>query len=277
MQVNNFVQTNGIRMHYAAEGEGPLLLLLHGFPQFWYAWRHQIPELAKHFKVVAPDLRGYGKSDKPEKVADYTPEILANDIAGLITALGYQKAHIVGHDWGGGVAWQTALRHPEVVDHLAVINCPHPEKMAHALRNNIEQMKKSWYIFFFQLPYIPELYFKFNSKNILKRALRFSNRPFSPEDIAIYEKEISQPGAFHAALNYYRAAKNSKTPHEKIASPTLLIWGEKDVALGKELTYDMDSLFANSFKIKYLPNCSHWVPEEEPETVNRLLLEFLKT
>lgn len=274
---HEFIQVNGIRMHYATEGEGPLLLLLHGFPETWYSWRHQIPALAKQFKVVAPDLRGYGETDKPEKISDYLPEVLANDIAGLIRGLGYEKAHIVGHDWGGGVAWQTALRHPEVVDRLSILNCPHPALFARALRNNFDQMKKSWYVFFFQLPYLPEFLFKLNSHKILKKLFRFSDRPFKEEDAAVYEQSITKPGSFHAALNYYRAALKSPSPHKQISSPTLLIWGEKDIALGKELTYGMEPLFSGSFHIEYIPNCSHWVQEEQPEKVNRLLTEFLKS
>lgn len=265
---HEYIEANGIRMHLVTEGEGPLLLLLHGFPQYWHAWRYQIPALAKHFKVAALDLRGYGETDKPPNVSDYRPEILAADIASLIAALGYKKAHIAGHDWGGGVAWQTALRYPEIIDKLAIINCPHPAKMAEALFSNWTQIKKSWYIFFFQLPLLPEMYFKANSKKIMRKL--FGNKP----EREAYEKEISKPGAIRSAINYYRAARSSPLPDRKIACPTLIIWGEKDFALGKELTYDMENLFTGLFKIEYLPDAGHWAPEEDPEKINRLLLSF---
>jgi pimeloyl-ACP methyl ester carboxylesterase len=277
---NAYIEANGIRFHYVTAGEGPLILLLHGFPQYWYAWRNMILTLAKQYKVVALDMRGYGDTDKPSNVTDYLPEILANDIAAVVHALGFEKAHIVGHDWGGGVAWRTAINHPEVVDHLIVLNCPHPSIFAHALKSNFDQIQKSWYVFFFQIPYLPEWIMK--PGPTLKKLFRSPEiRPgtFSDEDIAKYTAAFEKPGAFTAALNYYRAAfrkpkEKGKVP--KISAPTLLIWGEKDIALGKELTYGMEDLFSGPFKIEYLPEGTHWVIEEYPEKVSQLILEFIK-
>lgn len=273
-----FVQTNGIKMHYVTAGKGPLVILLHGFPQFWYTWRHQIPELAKHFQVVAPDLRGYGDTDKPQQISDYRGSLLADDIVGLIHGLGHTKAHVVGHDWGGAVAWRMAISHPEAVDRLVVLNCPHPYKFAKA---DFRQLLRSWYVFFFQLPYIPEFLFRMAPGPILNKLFRGSlvrKETFTDEDVAKYLEAMKKPGAMTAAMNYYRAVLRRKEPEDlkkKIQAPTLLIWAENDVALGKKLTYDMESLFSGSFRLEYIPNCSHWVNEEQPELVNRLLVEFL--
>lgn len=276
-----FVQANGIRIHYVTAGEGPLVVLLHGFPEFWYAWRHQIPALAKKFQVVAPDLRGYGETERPPNVSDYQGHLLVGDVAGLIHALGHEKAHIIGHDWGGGIAWKTALSQPEVINRLVILNCPHPYILAKALRSNFKQIRKSWYIFFFQLPFLPEILFNLNLKKTLTNLFRGSairQDTFTDEDIETYYQALKPPGALSAALNYYRAAfrivpKESTT--RQISAPTLLIWGENDTALGKELTYDMESLFKGPFQIRYVPNCSHWVNEEKPEVVNRMILDFL--
>jgi epoxide hydrolase 4 len=282
---HDFVEANGIRFHYVTAGEGPLVLLLHGFPQFWYAWRHQIPALAERFKVVVPDLRGYGDTEKPPRVADYRTGILAADVAALVNAFGCEKAHIVGHDWGGGVAWTTAFEHAAVVDKLAVLNCPHPMLFARALRSNLRQLGRSWYMFFFQLPVIPELVFRLSPERLVERMFRrMVIRPdtFSDEDLRQFKEALEKPRALTSAINYYRATfRNFSAMRElerspkAIGSPTLLIWAENDVALGKELTYGMEPLFTGPFRIHYVLNCSHWVNEEQPELVNRLLLEFL--
>ena len=282
---HKFIQTNSIKMHYVTTGKGPLLLLLHGFPQFWYTWRHQIPVLAKHFTVVAPDLRGYNDSDKPPNVDDYKPKELVEDIVGLIHGLGHDKAFLVGHDWGGAVAWRVAIAHPEVLEKLVIINAPHPLKMAKALQSDFSQIRKSWYFFFFQLPKLPEYFVLKNLNNIdnnLFTKTAFKRNAFTQEDLEQYSKAISKPGAITAVLNYYRAifkhrSIDKKNDDYKILTPTLLIWGEQDKALGKELTYNMETLFNAPFRIEYISDAGHWVPEEQPEIVNRLLLEFLTT
>jgi pimeloyl-ACP methyl ester carboxylesterase len=170
--VDRDIDVNGVRLHCVVEGEGPLVLLLHGFPETSRAWRKQIPALAKRFRVVAPDLRGFGASDKPNGIAAYRTSVVAEDIVGLIRAFGADRAHVVGHDWGGGVAWALATLHPEAVDRLVVLNCPHPAIMQKALRSNWAQIRKSWYIFAFQLPWVPEWSFRRNGAKGLKDALR---------------------------------------------------------------------------------------------------------
>lgn len=278
-----FIQTNGIRLHYVTAGKGPLVVLLHGFPEFWYEWRHQIPLLAKHFTVVAPDLRGYNESDKPSKVADYRLSVVEEDIVGLIHELGHEKALIVGHDWGGAVAWRLALDHPEVVKKLVILNSPHPQMFAKAMAK-FKQVRKVWYMLFFQLPFLPELLIKIN----LKAALRFimqkkarNKSAITDADIDQYVAALRKPHAIASALNYYRAAfrnrkKETSLKGKKIDAPTLLLWGLNDPVLGKDLTEGMDPLFNTTCEVHYLKNCSHWVNEEQPEEVSKELLAFLR-
>jgi len=275
--VDRDIDVNGVRLHCVVEGEGPLVLLLHGFPETSRAWRKQMPALADRFRVVAPDLRGFGASDKPKGIAAYRTSVVADDIVALIHAFGAERAHVVGHDWGGGVAWTLATLRPGAVDRLVVLNCPHPAVMREALRSNWTQVRKSWYIFAFQVPWLPEWSFRRNGAKALKDALRSSSKPgtFSETDLDEYARAFSAPGAATGAINYYRAAVRSRVPAQKIAAPTLLIWGEDDFALGIELTYGTDRFFDVPPRIEYVPDTSHWVMEERPEVVNRLLLEFL--
>ena len=272
------MDVNGVRLHCVVEGEGPLVLLLHGFPETSRAWRKQMPALAEHFRVVAPDLRGFGASDKPRGIAAYATSVVANDIVALIHAFDAERAHVVGHDWGGGVAWTVATGHPEAVDRLVVLNCPHPAVMLRALRSNWTQIRKSWYIFAFQLPWLPEWGLRRNSAKALKDVLRRTAKradTFSDADLDEYARAFAAPGAATAAINYYRAALRSRLPSAKIKAPTLLIWAEDDFALGMELTRGMDGLFETPPRIEYVPDTSHWVMEERPELVNQVLVEFL--
>ena len=271
------LEVNGVRLHCLVEGEGPLVVLLHGFPETSRAWRKQLPDLATRFRVVAPDLRGYGGSDKPKGIAAYRTSVIAGDIVALIHAFDAERTHVVGHDWGGGVAWTLAIEHPEVVERLAVLNCPHPAVMQRALRSNWAQIRRSWYIFAFQIPALPEWAFSRNGARAIKDALRSSAKPetFTEQDLDAYARAFTAPGAATAAINYYRAAARSRASKGKISAPTLLIWGEDDFALGIELTRGMEGLFTNPPRVEYLADTSHWVMEERPEEVNRLLLEFL--
>ena len=274
------MDVNGVRLHCVVEGEGPLVLLLHGFPETSHAWRKQIPALAQRFRVVAPDLRGYGGSDKPKGIAAYRTPVLADDIVGLIHAFDAMRAHVVGHDWGGAVAWATAIEHPEAIDRLVVLNCPHPVVLARALRSNWAQLRRSWYIFAFQLPWLPEWTLRRNGARTMKQTLRRSTkRPdtFSDLDLDEYARAFRAPGAATAAINYYRAAVRSPVPTgmRKVRASTLLIWGDDDFALGIELTQGMEGLFEHEPRVEHLADTGHFVMEERPEVVNRLLLEFL--
>jgi pimeloyl-ACP methyl ester carboxylesterase len=184
---------------------------------------------------------------------------------------------VVGHDWGGGVAWYLAIEHPEVVDRLVTLNSPHPAIMSRALRTSWRQIRRSWYFFAFQLPWLPEWSLRRDGARPLRDALRRSAKPgtFTEADLDEYGRAFSAPGAATAAINYYRAAIRSRVPSGTIKAPTLLIWAEDDFALGVELSRGMDGLFSGDFRVEYIPDTSHWVMEEQPEVVNRLLLEFL--
>jgi pimeloyl-ACP methyl ester carboxylesterase len=271
----------------AGPEDAPLVVLLHGFPESWYSWRHQIAALAPEFRVVAPTLRGYGESDRPSAVADYGIEHLVGDVRGLIRGLGRDRAAMVAHDWGGGIAWALAMDHPELCDKLVVCNCPHPAMMTRALRRNPRQLLRSWYMFFFQIPRLPEWILSRNDFAALERGFRGMVRRrdrevFSDLDLAALKEALRPPGATTAAIDYYRAAfRNQRAMRRyddgrQIRCPTLLIWAEEDDALGKELTYGMEPLLAGPFSIEYVAGCGHWVQQERPEEVNRALLEFLR-
>ncbi len=276
---HEYMITNGVRLHYVTQGEGPLMLMLHGFPEFWYSWRHQIPEFAKYYKVVALDLRGYNDSDKPKAQSAYTMDELVKDVEGVIKGLGYNKCTLVGHDWGGAIAWNFAYKHPDMLDKLIVLNLPHPAKFAEGLRTP-QQIQRSWYVFFFQLPLLPELFVQSNDYQFIETAIKgmaVDKSAFSQADIDAYKDAAAKRGALTATINYYRNAFQPKFFNQTfgvLEVPTLMIWGEKDDALGKELTYGTEA-YVRDFQIKYIPNCSHWVQQEQPSLVNQYMREFL--
>lgn len=284
-----------VRLHYVTQGpeDGPLMVLLHGFPEFWYSWRHQIPVMAEAgYRVVAPDMRGYNESDKPKGVKRYAIERLTADVMELIRHFDRESAVIVAHDWGGGVAWQFAIEYPQATEQLVVMNAPHPaafaKHMGRGSRPNLRQLRRSWYMFFFQIPWLPEFLALRNPRRLIEGAFRgqaVRKEAFSDADIDAYTEAITKPGALSAGINYYRAAFRgdfinpfSKAPPAEdltISVPTLLIWGEEDQALGKELTYDLDEYFTSTFEIHYVPKTSHWVQQEQPEECCEATLAFL--
>ncbi|ODR82048.1 epoxide hydrolase [Haladaptatus sp. W1] len=279
---------NGVRLHYVEAGDGPLVLLLHGFPEFWYSWREQIPALAADgYRVVAPDMRGYNDSEKPHGVDAYRTDELVADVTGLIDHFGEETAHVVGHDWGGAVAWQVGIDRPERVDKLAVMNAPHPGRFREVLRTP-SQLRRSWYIFFFQLPWLPELFLSARGYESIENI--FTDTPTNPnaftdDDVRRYVEAAAKPGALTGSINYYRALFRQSVPTQlrslvggsndsfDVRVPTMLIWGTEDFALGNELTEGLDRWIPD-LRIERLPGASHWVQNDRPERVSDLLVEF---
>lgn len=277
------VATNGLQLHVVQCGpaNGPLVLLLHGFPEFWVAWRRQIPALAAAgFRVWAPDQRGYNLSDKPHRVHNYTIDQLAADIIGLIDAAGHQTAAVVGHDWGAAVAWHLAAQFPHRISRVAILNVPHPRVLGRALVNKPAQLLKSWYVFFFQLPWLPEALVRWRSWRVARWALRSTSRrgTFSDADLALYQTAWAQPDAMRSMINWYRAAARTSRKTAKagrVAVPVRIIWGEKDAFLKKELATE-SLVYCDRGELTYLP-ATHWVQHEEATAVNNLLLSFLSS
>ena len=274
---------NGVRLHYVEAGEGPLIVLLHGFPGFWYSWRYQIPALADAgFHVVAPDLRGYNRSEKPRGVSAYRIQHLVADVAGLVRHLGERRATLVGHDWGGIVAWYMAMVHPELVDRLAILNAPHPAVFARELFRST-QLLRSWYVGAFQVPHLPEALFRAGNYALLERVLRTESvraDAFTDEDISRYKEAVAQPGALTASINYYRAALRYGKPNlpdeaQTIEAPTLVIWGEQDPHLVVGLTEGLEE-WVPRVRVSRIPEAGHWVQADAPGRVNELLMEFLR-
>ena len=276
------VATNGIKLHVVKSGPetGPLVLLLHGFPEFWYAWRKQIPQLASvGFRVWVPDQRGYNLSDKPRSIDSYTIDKLGADVLGLMDAAGREKVVLIGHDWGAAIAWWIAATHPNRVTRMAVINVPHGTVMLKYLRYNIQQILRSWYFFFFQLPWLPEAIARMQNWRLACRALVKSSRPgtFSLDDLKAYRKAWSQPEAYTCMVNWYRAVIQrppSSFKNPRISIPTLLIWGAKDRFLGREMAQPSID-FCDHGRLVFFEEATHWVQHEEADRVNRLLIEFL--
>lgn len=277
----NYAQIGGVKLHYAKSGDGArLVVLLHGFPEFWYTWRDQLDALGDDYTVVAPDLRGYHWSDKPANVADYRIENIVDDVLGLIRHLGHEKASIVGHDWGAAAAWSLAENHPEAVSKLVCMQVPPPS----VWRKNfsLRQALASWYMFFFQIPALPEFILSRNDFEGLIRAMRnLSADPaiFSAEDLAEYRKAWREPGVLTAALNYYRAnifeQIFSRRAAGKIKVPTLFIYGEKDPAILPETVRNVRDAVDAHYEEVRIPESGHWVQREAAEAVNDTLREFL--
>ena len=276
------IETNGIKLHVVQAGpqSGVPVVLLHGFPEFWYGWRNQIPALvAEGCRVIVPDQRGYNLSDKPKGVNNYDVYTLVEDIIGLIDALGYEKVNLVGHDWGAVVAWTLAIKYPERLHKLSILNVPHPAVMKRFLTRDFEQMRRSWYIFFFQLPWIPERFMSAENWRGAVGALRGSGKihTFTNEDIEKYKEAWSQPGAMMSMINWYRAVIRHMpklTKELRIKVPTLMMWGMKDFALTHRMARpSMD--YVDDGNLILFPEATHWVQHDAAEEVNHYLTDFI--
>jgi pimeloyl-ACP methyl ester carboxylesterase len=279
---HEFAEVNGVRLHYATAGRGPLILFLHGFPEFWYAWRKQLGEFARDHQAAAPDMRGYNLSGKPPAVEEYRMSRLVEDVRALAAHLGHRRFTLVGHDWGGAVAWAFALRHPESLDRLVIVNAPHPAVFLRELAENPAQQRASRYMHLFRSPEAEAAL----SANDYAALVEMVIRPgleagyFTDTDRAAYLAAWSQPGALTGGLNYYRAME-AGTPRpagpgmsEPIAVPTLVVWGEADRAL---LTGNLVGLEAlvRDLTVRRIPDGTHWIVHEQPELVNGAIREFL--
>ncbi|WP_435182904.1 alpha/beta fold hydrolase [Halobellus sp. EA9] len=277
------VETNGIELHalVAGDDDAPPVFLFHGFPEFWYGWRAQIePLVDAGYRVIAPDQRGYNRSDKPGAIAAYAIDELAADAVGLLDAFGYDRARVVGHDWGAAVVWQTLLRYPERVDRAVTMNVPHPAVFQAFLPGRPSQLLKSWYIFFFQLPRVPEWTWRVGDWWGLRWFVDTSTSPetFGERALDRYKRAWSRPGAFTGMVNWYRALVREDAPEPPtwtVEPETMLIWGLEDPYLHPEMAEDSAERCANG-RFEPIADATHWVQHEADERVNDLLCDFLE-
>lgn len=276
-----FREVNGISLHVVEAGppDGPLVILLHGFPEFWWAWRHQVTPLADAgYYVVAPDMRGYNRSDVPPEIADYRLETLAADVLALADSFGAERFSLVGHDWGGVVAWNLASTHPARLERLVILNAPHPDLWLQVMRRRPTQALRSTYAAFFQVPRLPEIALGTGNFRGLREMMRRSAREgtFTDDVLERYVEAWSHPGVLSAMLNYYRALRKRRLPDEpgRIRTPTLILWGEKDVALEQAVARAALET-CDDGRLEILPGATHWIHLEEPERVNAAIIAFL--
>lgn len=285
---HHYVQLPRLRMHYVEAGAGPLVILLHGFPESWWSWRYQVQPLADAgFRVIAPDLRGYGDTDKQ---GPYDLDTIVGDVCSLIESLGAEKrAVIIGHDWGGGVAWHLASTRPEFCERLVVMNCPHPVLMQRALLGNrpaLKQLRRSWYFFFFMLPLVPEWVLTRRDAANTRRTISSAavdRSHFTEEDLRPFRDGIQRPGAASAMIGWYRAAvvdgfRHALSPkkYQPIAQPTLLVWGLQDPALDYDVLVPGTEAFVPGLQVAQIARTGHFVHAERPDVVNPAVLEFLQ-
>ncbi len=279
---HEFVEANGMRFSVATAGSGDrLALCLHGFPECWYSWHHQMPFLAERgYRVWAPDLRGYGESSRPPRVQDYAIEKLLDDIAGLIDASGARSTTLIAHDWGGMLAWWFAMRKLRSLERLVVFNAPHPTVGRE--RAGWRQRIRSLYMLFFQFPGLAEWSFGKDASGVVRAIKRMAARPdaFSHDELEIFRASAARPGALTAMLNYYRALGRGGFQRQlaqgspPIEVPTLLFWGTEDTALGTELTHGM-APYVPDLTIRYVPGVGHWSQQEAPDDLNPILAAWL--
>jgi len=289
---HQYATVNGLRLHLVSTGYGPLMLFVHGFPEFWYAWKNQLDAFSRDYHAVAVDTRGYNLSDKPADVKAYRPKQLVEDLRQLIDHLDGRPCILVAHDWGGAVAWNLAAAHPEYISRLVIINAPHPVLFARALTSSPEQIAASQYMLLLRDAKAERVLSEGNFQR-LEKMLRAqaddSNTWPSDTDLELYREAWSQPGALTSALNYYRASPlYPPSPQASgavaitlnardftVTVPTLVIWGERDQALRPVLLEGLDEV-VRDLTLKRIPDGSHWVIHEQPDRVNRLIGEFIR-
>lgn len=279
-----FADLDDVRLHYVTQGDGPLVVLLHGFPEFWWSWRHQIPALARRHEVVAPDLRGYNESGRPRGIRSYRMDRLVADVVGLVRALGRERAILVGHDWGGAIAWTVAADHPEVVERLVVLNCPHPTVYQAYLRSGVKNLGRIWFHVLFQIPWLPELAVRYATRPFVRFAFRETSirkENFPDRDLEPYVEMFRRSGWLGPAVDYYRAAfreilVRGERPYRPIRCPTLLVWGEDDYALDPSLAPGARAHVEAPFELEFVSRAAHYVHQEDPARVNERIERFLR-
>jgi epoxide hydrolase 4 len=279
------VAANGINFEVATMGSGDrLALCLHGFPEHAYSWRHQMPLLARlGYRVWAPNLRGYGGTDSPQKVSDYQTRMLVKDVAGLIKASGAKETLLLAHDWGGALAWSLAMEQPQLVDRLVILNLPHPACFARELRRP-PQLFLSWYMFFFQLPWLPEFLLARRHGRATSGIIRGSSRypaRFTDEELEVYRANAMRPGGLRAMINWYRALLRGgglkrfvRRDVRTIHIPTLFLWGDADTALSIRTTLGTEK-YVTDLTFRIFPGVSHWIQQEAPDEVNAMIEAWL--
>ncbi|MEK0435616.1 MAG: hypothetical protein RL369_1665 [Pseudomonadota bacterium] len=280
-----FFELDGIRLHAITAGPvgGEVVILLHGFPEFWRSWQNQVMPLADAgYRVIALDQRGYNLSDKPADVIDYRLDKLAGDVIALLDHLGIKQAHIAGHDFGASVAWLLISCYPTRFSSAVILNVPHPRILQRKLKTSKQQRRKSWYMFFFQLPFLPELWLRLNNFRAAVNMLVASSRhgTFPEADLDAYREAWSKPGALRAMINWYRAGVRLGLPRRsnvewRVSIPTLIIWGDQDIFLLPEMAHESLE-FCDDGKCLLLPGVSHWITHEEPERVSSELIAHYK-
>lgn len=277
-----WVEANGLTFEVATAGEGDhLALCLHGFPELHYSWRNQIPVLAEMgYRVWAPNLRGYGGTDRPQGTDAYRLRTLAKDVAELIDASGAKQVTLIAHDWGAIIAWYFAILKVRPLTRLVILNVPHP-KCAEREIKKWRQMKKSWYIFFFQLPWLPERFLSRGNFAPIRRIFRDSainKERFDDATLEPYVRAAQRPGAASAMLNYYRALLRRKDARDvasgKVDVPTLVLWGEQDVAIDIHVLDGMED-YVSDLTVRRFPQASHWVQQDVPDEINAALKDWL--
>lgn len=279
-----FIKLSEVKLHYVELGnkEHPLIIFLHGFPDFWYTWRNQAKELAKNHWVICVDMRGYGDSDKPTRISDYTLKKLSGDVAELIKALGANSATLISHDWGAAVAWEVAGRHPQVVQRLIVMNGPHTHAASLLTFSDLWEILRARYRFFFLLPILPEIVLRWNDCYIFDMVYRDKRLQLCDHDIEAYKYTFGKPGDFKGPLNYYRSIQWARLLSledppmpPKVQMPVLQIWGTEDLALSMKMA-EATRNYAENMTIKMVKGAGHWVHQERPEVVNKYIAEFLE-
>ncbi len=276
------VAANGLSFACDEAGSGDdIALCLHGFPESRFSWRHQLPLLAEAgWHAVAPDLRGYGDTTRPTQRSAYALRHLVDDAAALFDAFGARRRLLVAHDWGAVIAWQFAMERARALDGLIIMNVPHPAVARAVIRRSLAQLRRSWYIFFFQLPWLPEAALRARGARTIGemfRGMAVDKSRFPDDVLDHYRSNALRPGALTAMLNYYRvnmAQIGRAQPSPRIDVPTLMIWGEQDAALGIELTEGYGP-YVTDFTLQRLPDVSHWVQQEAPDKVNQQMGTWL--